>query len=107
MCIHIYIYRTTPAATGVLVLLLVVVVVVVAVVLSCEQNTPPKTCGTISFPSTKSGAGEQFLLPDCSGTARTKGMLSSQRPVWPQTGGSCGRGGGAGRAAPENRMRRP
>ena len=38
---------------------------------SSEKNTPPKdrTRWKISFDSTKSGAGEQFLLLDCRGQA--------------------------------------
>ena len=32
----------------------------------CEKNTPPekKTCGTISFESAESAAGERLPLPD-------------------------------------------
>ena len=49
----------------------------------CEKNTPPEknTCGKISFQSTKSGAGEQFLLQDCRARACAKGTLFSQTPV--------------------------
>ena len=37
----------------------------------CEKNTPPekRTWGKITFKNTESGAGEQFLQPDCSAEA--------------------------------------
>ena len=40
---------------------------------------PPekKTLGKISFQSTKSGAGEQFLLQDCMAKAPIKGVCLS------------------------------
>ena len=41
----------------------------------CEKNTPPeKTLGSISLKNTKLGAGEQFLLLDCTTKARVKGV---------------------------------
>ena len=52
---------------------------------SVNKNTPPenKTLGNISFQSTKSGSGEQFLLQDCRAMADTKGLLVLQTPVCP------------------------
>ena len=48
----------------------------------CEQNTPPEktTLGDMSFRSTTSGAGEQFLLQDCMAKADVKGVFFSQTP---------------------------
>ena len=44
---------------------------------SVKQNTPPekKTPKIISFWSTRSGAGEQFLLLDCRAKARVEGVV--------------------------------
>ena len=48
-----------------------------------NKNTPPdeKTHGKISFQSTKSGAGEQFLLQDRRAKADTKAAPFSQTPI--------------------------
>ena len=42
----------------------------------CEQKHPPEKSShwNIGFQSTKSGAGEQFLLLDCRAMACTKGV---------------------------------
>ena len=47
------------------------------------QNTPPErsTHWNISPQGTESGAGEQFLLLDCSARACAKGVVFSQTPV--------------------------
>ena len=44
---------------------------------ACEKNAPPekKTCGKISSRSTKSGAGEHFLLQDCRAQSAMNGMF--------------------------------
>ena len=49
----------------------------------CDKNTPPekKALAEISFENTNSGAGEEFLLKDCRGDARLKGMFFSQTLV--------------------------
>ena len=44
----------------------------------CEKSTPPEKNNRhwiVSFQSTKSGAGEQFLLLDCRARACAKGAL--------------------------------
>ena len=48
-----------------------------------DKNTPPrkKTSRNIGFRSTKSGAGQQFLLRDCKARAHPKGVFISQTPV--------------------------
>ena len=48
-----------------------------------EQNTPPenRALGEMSLNNTKSGAGEQFLLPGCLAKACVKGMFFSQTRV--------------------------
>ena len=48
------------------------------------KKTPPEndTLGKVSLQSTKSGAGEQFLLLDCRAEARIKGSVCSQTPVF-------------------------
>ena len=59
----------------------------------CEIIDPPEnnTLCTISFQSARSGAGGQFLLPDCRATTRVKGMcffsdtLVSGAQYWRQT----------------------
>ena len=55
----------------------------------CEKTTPPdkKTLGSISLKSSRSGAGEQFLLLDCGAAAPMKGGFF-QTPVlrfYPET----------------------
>ena len=47
----------------------------------CERNTPPEktACEKTSLQSTKSGAGEQFLLLLCMARARLKGVLFVHR----------------------------
>ena len=49
---------------------------------SVKRNTPPekRTPGKISLKNTKSGAGEEFLLLDCTVKARSKGVFL-QTPV--------------------------
>ena len=51
----------------------------------CDKDTPrkKKTCGTISFRSITSGAGEQFLLQDYMAKAGIKGVFFSQTTVGP------------------------
>ena len=53
------------------------------------KNTPPEknTGGKTGFQSTKSGAGEQFLLLDFMAKARIKGVVVSQTPVWKHLSG--------------------
>ena len=48
-----------------------------------ETNTPPdkKTGWKISFESTKSRAGLQFLLPGPMAKAQVKGVFLSQKPA--------------------------
>ena len=48
-----------------------------------KTNTPPENDAhwKISFQSTNSGAGEQFMLLDCMAKARVKGSFCSQTPV--------------------------
>ena len=47
-----------------------------------KESTPPERTRTnISFQNTKSVAGEQNPLQDCSAKADTKGVLCSQTPV--------------------------
>ena len=48
----------------------------------CYGLTKKKACGIISFQSTRSGAGEQFLLQDCRAKPGIKGVFSSQKPVF-------------------------
>ena len=52
----------------------------------CEKNTPPekKTLGTISLQSTKSGAGEGFLLLGRMANARAKGVFFHRHRYLPQ-----------------------
>ena len=49
----------------------------------CEKSTPPEksTHRNTSFQSTKSGAGEQFLLLHCRARACAKGFVFLQTPV--------------------------
>ena len=49
----------------------------------CGKSTPPEktTLGKMSFQSTKSGAGEQFLLQDCRAKAHVKGVCCLYTPV--------------------------
>ena len=49
----------------------------------CEMNISPEKNARrkIGFGSTKSGAGQQFLLKDCKAMARPKGVCFSQTPV--------------------------
>ena len=60
----------------------IIMTAIIVIPVSVKKNTPreKKTCGTISFRSTKSGSGEQFLLQDCRAKAGTKGVLFSQTP---------------------------
>ena len=49
----------------------------------CEQDAPPekKTYGKTTSQSTKSGAGEQFLLQPYEAEAPVNGVSFSQTPV--------------------------
>ena len=49
----------------------------------CDKSTPPEKNShrNISFRSTESGAGEQFVLPHCRARACTRGVVFSQTPV--------------------------
>ena len=51
----------------------------------CEKNTPRENDAhwNVSLQSTRSGAGEQFLLLDCRARACAEGLFFSQTPVSP------------------------
>ena len=63
----------------------------VSLPVSVNKNTPPEknTCGEISFQSTKSGGGKEFLLLDRRAKARAKGVIISQAPVCTARRDSC------------------
>ena len=75
MCVYIYIYRERERDISYRYI---------------EGCIPPEntTHCNISFQSTKSGAGEQFLLLDCRARACAKGMFFSQTPVQSKLHGS-------------------
>ena len=55
----------------------------IVIPVSVNKNTPldKKTGGEISFQQIKSGAGLQFLLPDCKARACTKGVFCSDTGI--------------------------
>ena len=78
--IHIYIYIYTHTWIYIYIYTLdmyvCIYIYICICICVCEKNTPPENHirGKISFQSTKSGAGEQFLLLDCKARAFAKGM---------------------------------
>ena len=58
-------------------------VVIMLIPVSVKSIPPEKNAHwNISFQITKSGAGQQFLLPGCRGKGSRKGSVCSQTPAY-------------------------